>query len=196
MARMHALCLRPVGDGDSHTTGFSAVWVPVLCGLAAICAESTTVMGGGHTSRWLLALVNLFHAQADTKMFGEVHLFLRKFGHFSGYGLLGLFFARGWYSIVRLRLNDTWTGLRMYAGVAGVASAFVVACADEIHQSFLPGRVSCFSDVLIDTSGAVLLNLIFFTVISARRRRLLGERLSALGAARRAYGRLRGAKLA
>ena len=46
-----------------------------------------------------------------------------------------------------------------------IVVAFVYACSDEFHQLFIDGRSSEFTDVLIDTCGAILgvliINLIF-----------------------------------
>ena len=44
--------------------------------------------------------------------------------------------------------------------------SFIYACTDEFHQSFVQGRTSQFTDVLIDTAGAVigviLISFIFY----------------------------------
>jgi len=47
-----------------------------------------------------------------------------------------------------------WTSRAM-----AVATVFLVATADEIHQTFLPNRTGCFSDVVLDTAGAASLQL-------------------------------------
>ena len=39
------------------------------------------------------------------------------------------------------------------AGV--IAFCFLYACSDELHQHFTPGRACMFTDVLIDTGGAL-----------------------------------------
>ena len=36
-----------------------------------------------------------------------------------------------------------------------IVFCFLYACSDEIHQLFVPGRSGMFTDVLIDTGGAV-----------------------------------------
>jgi VanZ family protein len=46
-------------------------------------------------------------------------------------------------------------------------STFLVASADEFHQSFLPNRTGQFRDVLLDSCGALVLGLLLFLVMGA-----------------------------
>jgi VanZ family protein len=151
-------------------------WLPVFFGLAVIACESTALMSGAHTSRWLFDLCHSLWGQTDDARFEATHLFLRKLGHFTGYGLLSLLFRRAWV----ITLRHTWKGPRsrlvFSASALAVFCTFAVACTDEWHQAFLPGRFSSPWDVLIDTSGALLFN-IALTLYLARRRRALIDRL-------------------
>ena len=152
------------------------VWLPALIGVAIICGESTNTMGANHTGMWLNQLCAWLGHPSNSTNGGPLALLnhvLRKTGHFSGYGLLGVFFAKGWYGFLRRRIAASWTSLRLRAGACGVASALVVASADEIHQMFLPTRGASVWDVLLDTSGALTLNLIFFGILAMRRNALL-----------------------
>jgi VanZ family protein len=137
--------------------------------------ESTNGLGATQTNVWLTHLLASSGHQAAAHQGAFVALInhiLRKGGHFMGYGLLGVLFARGWFALLRRRIVSSWSGLRLRAGALGVASIFVVGGCDEIHQTFLPTRGACFSDVLLDTCGALTLNLLFFAVIAYRRRAL------------------------
>ena len=51
---------------------------------------------------------------------------------------------------------------RLEASILAIFSTAIVASCDEFHQTFLPTRYGCFSDVLLDTSGAVTLGLLLF----------------------------------
>ncbi|WP_052200985.1 VanZ family protein [Terriglobus sp. TAA 43] len=146
-------------------------WLPVLFGIAVICGESTNTMGANHTSIWLSQLA-AWSGHSDGLVALVNHL-LRKSGHFTGYGLLGIFFARGWYSVLRRRVVASWSTLRMRAAMFGILSTAVIASADEIHQIFLPTRGASIWDVLLDTSGAVVLNSLFLAFLAARRNALL-----------------------
>lgn len=156
-------------------------WIPLFFGLSVICMESTTVMGGGNTGRWLLDICHALWGQNDGANFEAVHLLLRKVGHFTGYGILALLFRKGWYSTVRATITLSRIHLRRVAMALAVSSTFLVACMDEWHQSTLPGRVSSFHDVLIDTAGALLFNLSFYLLVSHRRRALLPQPIPSPG---------------
>jgi len=54
-----------------------------------------------------------------------------------------------------------------------VALCFIYACTDEYHQTFIPGRIGRFKDVMLDTCGAFLgcityfgLNFLFVSIIN------------------------------
>lgn len=109
----------------------------------------------------------------------ELNHVLRKCGHFFGYGTLGLVLMQGWLSLLLTRLHGTWSRLRLCAGGLAVLSVSLIASMDEVHQSFLPNRTACFSDVLLDTAGALLLVSLASLLLVVRRRRMLVQRLQA-----------------
>jgi hypothetical protein len=144
-------------------------WIPVVCGIAIICLESTNQMAAGQTDVWLHALLG----QGGNTAVGLLNHYLRKGGYFTGYGLLGLFFTSGWLSVLRRRFSGSWRSLRFRAVSLGVASTLAVATADELHQITLPSRRASISDVLLATCGALTLNLIVFGYLALRRNALL-----------------------
>ncbi len=150
-------------------------WIPVLFGLCVICFESTPLMGGNRTGRWLTEIWPSILGQANTPFFGEVHHILRKIGHFTGYGTLGLLFRKAWYRSVRLYLGLLGSRLMVGASALAVSCVFLVGCMDEWHQSLIPGRTSTQTDVLIDTCGALVFNIAFWTIRARRRRALLRQ---------------------
>ena len=154
------------------------VWIPVLLGLAAICFESTPLMGGNNTARWFAEIWPKVLGSANSPFVGALHHFLRKLGHFTGYGTLGLLLRKAWSHSVRAYMNMIGSRLMLAATALSVSFTFLVGSLDEWHQSIVPGRISCCRDVLIDTGGALLFNAIFWA-IRARK----------LGAPRRARPR-------
>jgi VanZ family protein len=142
-------------------------WVPALFAVMVICVESQNGLGAMRTFGWVKEFMHWTGHQTNVAF--TLNHYLRKCGHFTGYGLLGLCFARGWMSLLRRRIQTTWSGLRMRAGACGVASALVVASCDEFHQVFLPTRGASVWDVLLDTSGALTVALLLFGYLALRR---------------------------
>ena len=95
-----------------------------------------------------------------------LHHYIRKTGHFVGYGTMGLLWLRAWW------MSLPRTVLLLDATLALLGTA-VVASLDELHQSFLPNRTGIPSDVILDCSGAVVLLLLLFVLRALRRKRNL-----------------------
>ena len=55
--------------------------------------------------------------------------------------------------------------------VISIIIVFANGAVDELHQLFIPGRAGRFTDVLIDTSGGVIMLLIVFIISLAVLRR-------------------------
>ena len=95
---------------------------------------------------------------------------LRKLAHFGEFAILALFYigdvlAFGYISLVQPLGR---TSLFLFSSVP---VCFLVACVDEFLQRFSVGRASQFTDVLIDTSGALTATLCFFAVFCLVRYR-------------------------
>lgn len=73
-----------------------------------------------------------------------VEFLIRKGTHFVGYGIIGLLF----YLLYR---KLEWKLPVLIA----IITVFLIASLDEFLQTFSPGRTGIFSDVLIDTAGAI-----------------------------------------
>lgn len=77
-----------------------------------------------------------------------INVIIRKSGHFSGYGLLGMLDARA---------ARAWRGTTTRSVLfRGWAAAAAWAAVDEFHQSFSASRGSSFEDVLLDSAGAAV----------------------------------------
>lgn len=87
---------------------------------------------------------------------------VRKIGHAGVFGILSLLVWRGLAATTQMR----WPWL------AAVVITAVYAVSDEIHQGFVVGRYATVTDVLIDTTGAVVAVLVVgFLVRRVRRAR-------------------------
>ena len=107
---------------------------------------------------WLLQLVGL--GGGDTGLLDHL---VRKTAHFVEYACLGGVLACLW----RVVLLRWWQ-----AGVLAGITAAVVASVDETIQLSVPGRTGQFSDVLLDTAGAVtgLLVVLLILWLCCRRK--------------------------
>jgi VanZ family protein len=155
--------------GETKRPALLRAWLAVVGWLGLIALESTESMSAAHTGGWLLKLLHALWGQTDTAGFEMAHFLLRKLGHLCGYGILSILFFRAWFLSLRGVWRSTMRSLRSEAAKLAMTCTFLVACMDEWHQSFLPGRTSSFRDVLIDTLGAVLFTTLF-TVWFARQR--------------------------
>lgn len=106
----------------------------------------------------LMALIFYLSAQPSLSSgLGWIDHVGRKCVHASEYALLCFL----WWRALRTRME------RMRALIPAWAIAFVYACSDEVHQTFVTGRHGYWVDVCIDSMGAALFALL---VLRAQRR--------------------------
>jgi VanZ family protein len=148
-----------MGNSTSPAVRRILNWLPAAFAIAVIACESTETMGANNTSRWLLPIwVHLFGPISAAK-WNIVHHYIRKTGHFTGYGLASLAFFHGWRTTLSLA-GRTLQSLWRRSALLAIACTLLLASADEFHQSFLAGRTSSPYDVCIDVSGAIVMQLI------------------------------------
>jgi VanZ family protein len=129
--------------------------------------ESTMYFGSDRTSgplRWVWE--HIFGRVTDVR-WETLHHYIRKSGHFLGYGIMGLLWLRAWW------MSLPRAGFLLDAVLALLGTG-LVASLDECHQAFLPNRTGVPSDVLLDCSGAIVLLLLFFLLRRLRPKRLNG----------------------
>ena len=143
---------------------YLSAWLPVVLAIGCIALESQPLFGADHTSGPLQTIVEWFTGPLTRDQWWHVHLAIRKTGHFTGYGLVSLTWFRAiWMSY---RTGRSWGARKLTAHLLAMVGTFLVASGDEFHQSFLPNRTGTPVDVLIDCSGALLVQLIIFFVMS------------------------------
>lgn len=136
-------------------------WLPAIIAVTVIALESTSTMSASNTSRWLQPAWEFLFGPITPAHLGAVDAVLRKIGHFVGYGLVSVAFFHGWKSSLK-GSSGKWP-LWNRAAILAVFCTFLVACADETHQHFLPNRTGSPIDVGIDTAGAILAQLLLLT---------------------------------
>jgi VanZ family protein len=154
---------------------FLMIWTPALIGIAVIAAESQPTFSAANTSSWLRPIWERFFGQISTPAWEHFHHILRKSGHFTGYGTLCVLFLRAWLLTLARNPAMHTTVWRWKSWIYGVGSTFLVASADEFHQTFLPSRTGLFSDVVLDTCGGIVLSGIVMVVSWGLRRMFYRE---------------------
>jgi len=144
------------------------IWFPVLLGIGVIVLESTEWFGADHTSGPLRIVYEAIFGRVSNARWEAIHHLLRKSGHFIGYGLIGLAWLRAWwFTLPRSQfLQDAFLAL--------FGTAMIASC-DEWHQTFLPNRTGTPVDVLLDCTGAVVLQLIVYIFMRTFRPKRLAR---------------------
>lgn len=128
--------------------------------------ESTTDFGTDHTSRPLRWIYEHLFGVVSDQHWGLLHHYIRKTGHFVGYGTIGLTWLRAWW------MSFPQWGFQRSSLMAVLGTA-LIAGADEFHQTFLPNRTGLFRDVVLDTGGAIVLQVLAYLLLRLIRPRQL-----------------------
>ncbi len=86
---------------------------------------------------------------------------VRKGAHFTIYFILG---------ILVLSYIKEYTLSNKKAFMISIEIVFLYALSDELHQLFVPGRSGEILDIIIDTSGAVISNILYIEISKWRKR--------------------------
>jgi VanZ family protein len=140
----------------------------VVAAICVIVLESTEWLGADNTSGPLRWVWQHLFGQVTDAHWVTLHHFIRKTGHFVGYGAMGLIWLRAWW------MTLPRSGFLLDAFLALVGTA-VVASSDEFHQSFLPNRTGVSSDVLLDFCGAFTLQLLLYVFLRLFRPKRLAH---------------------
>jgi VanZ family protein len=146
-------------------------WWPVLVWLGVIRLESTDFASANNTSSVLYTVIAAVVPKVDKSFVLHLDEILRKTGHFVGYAILsGLVFLalrNTNHDRVRSLLHRSW-GIHWHDlwrrdwALLGMMVTIVTAAADEIHQTFVPSRTGRWQDVLLDSCGAAVLQVIIY----------------------------------
>lgn len=137
-------------------------WLPPLVWIAVIFSGSSDLMSAAHTGLWLDHVIRtLIGRSLPAPQFDRLHFLLRKTAHLLEYGILSALWFRAF------RGDDRrW---RLGWAIAAIALTAGVASLDEWHQAFIPSRTSSPWDVLLDTTGATLAQIVVALVLFFRR---------------------------
>jgi VanZ family protein len=145
------------------------VWTPAAIAVAIICVESSDLFSSNNTSGWLRPIVQRLVGPIQDSTWNIFHHYLRKTGHFVGYGLVAFTFLRAWLHTLTQRGPSTLIAWRLESSILAIFSTAIVASCDEYHQSFIPSRTGSPYDVLLDTAGACALCLLVWLLCWRKR---------------------------
>ncbi|MEH7306889.1 VanZ family protein [Neobacillus drentensis] len=129
------------------------------------CFTQLPYFTGEHTSEAIQKVVVTEHntintPRTDSADINILNLIVRKATHIIVFGILALLLFKS------LEINR-------YSYILAWFLTFLYAMTDEYHQSFMPGRVASFRDVLFDSVGALIDLLIAFFIIRRKRKRII-----------------------
>ena len=129
-------------------------WLPAIAWACLISGLSTDAFSGEHTSVFIIPILHWLFPHASAQTLGLMHTFIRKMAHFTEYFLFSIFLMHG-----LLGKNRGW---KLRWAIWAVAIAAGYAALDEFHQSFVPSRGPSVWDVLLDTTGAAVAQIVLW----------------------------------
>jgi VanZ family protein len=126
-------------------------WLPVLVWMSVIFTASADSHSYQHSSRIFEPLIHWLFPSMPQPTVDEVHEFFRKCCHLAEYSFLALLLWRAFS-----RGIEHWREWSVPKARRVILIVMLYASTDEFHQLFVPTRTSRATDVLIDTSGAIL----------------------------------------
>lgn len=155
----------------SNIAGILAIiWMCIIFSFSAQTKEESSVVSEGLSYRMVSGTGLLFHLHMDEEQLRElaasIERSVRKCAHMTEFAILAILFY-GWMC--------RWQMSRKHRACLAAILTMLYACSDEFHQLFVAGRAGTFSDVLVDSAGAIAGLALFLLVIgiveTARGRR-------------------------
>ena len=142
-------------------------WLPVLVWMAVIFSASGDQLSFQHSSRIIGPFVRWLLPHLSDEVIHAIVVIVRKCAHLTEYAVLALLLWRA------LRKPPGPDAPHWRWSEAGLALTLVAlyAASDEYHQTFVPSRQGCVSDVLLDTAGGALALLCLWAAGRWRKRR-------------------------
>ena len=140
-------------------------WTAAVLWLGLIAVESTNLLSAANTSRILYPIFHFFTG-VDPVRFVLWDYYIRKIGHFVGYFGLSVLLFRAWRATLPFRSPSRWS--MQWARISFFMTA-LVASLDEWHQTYLSSRTGSLHDVLLDSSAALIAQIILFLILNPKR---------------------------
>lgn len=129
---------------------FTAIWIAFIWGNSFTVGSASGEMSGSVTA-WVNGVL-----QKIFPSFEVTNLFIRKLAHFAEFAVLG--------ALLGIDFLILFPNKKTFYILLGAPCTILVAMIDEFIQLFVDGRVGSFTDVLIDSSGALTAVLMVFGI--------------------------------
>jgi VanZ family protein len=123
-------------------------WYPAIGVAILISVFSTHYFSGEHTASIIIPILRRLFPSAGLHTLRLLHFGIRKAAHITEFGIFSIAVFHG--------VRGERYGWRPEWAVVTLLIAVSYAGLDEWHQSFVPMREARFRDVLIDSTGALL----------------------------------------
>jgi len=133
--------------GDARVR-WLARWWPAIVWAVVIGSFSTSGFSSDSTARFIIPFLHWLLPFAPQRILLRLHHLIRKGAHVGEYFILSLLIVRS------IRAGRREVHLAWAAATIAIVAAY--ATLDEWHQGFAPGRDVEVSDILLDTSAAVV----------------------------------------
>ena len=142
----------PLSSGVSKLRMLLKYWLPPLVWMVVIFSASGDAKSYQHSSALFEPLLHWLFPQMSPAHVELIHYLFRKTGHLTEFALLALLL---WRAIRQPQKNDPRPWRWDEAGLS-LASVFLYAASDELHQVFVALRTALVSDVILDTTGGAI----------------------------------------
>ena len=149
-------------------------WILVFLWIGVLIVESSDIGSSDNTGHLLFRIWSFIAGTPNPRTFEFIHHALRKAGHFTGYAVLSYFLFRALRATWRAKQQVVSLGREYFwqlrwASIA-LCATIIAGALDEFHQYFNPDRTSRWQDVVIDTSGALVLQVLLYAFWQRRSR--------------------------
>lgn len=132
-------------------------WLTVLATMAIIARFSLQNGSESSSTSHLFVTLIPFYDKLSPDLLSIIHTVIRKLAHFTIYMLLGFTAFNAFCVSVKIK--------RIFLYVCAISTSIIYAVVDEfVFQALTPGRAPMFTDVCIDTLGALLGALIMLFI--------------------------------
>lgn len=150
---------------------FIRYWLPVIVWMSMVFTASADTKSYQHSSTLFEPLMRWLFPKMSPMTLEAFHHLFRKTCHLTEYAIFGWLV---WRAIRRPVRNDLRPWSWVEAGLA-LAVVFAYAASDEFHQIFVPTRTPLVTDVLIDSTGGLVMMLLLWAKVTIVRKRAMAR---------------------